>query len=292
MTGTPDEKYFEEYIERYLTSQPITTIGGDRLDRMEYHSVSPTEYDKKLCLIPSELIAFLKETQPKEYAELVKQTKSEKRAENSILNRLDSEMKYGTLNVLNRNTTFYAGYGVMFKLVYFKPSSGLNAEHEQLYYKNRLAVVRQLRYSVKKNNIIDMAIFVNGIPVFTIELKNTLTGQRHINAIRQYMKDRPTKGEKLFEFKRCLAHFAIGTEQVFMTTKLADEKTKFLPFNDGYENANVKARGYDGYLVSYFWEDVLRRDCLFDLIDNYITVKKEEEKVEEETFNIIDFLIM
>lgn len=279
MTGTPDEKYFEEYIERYLTSQPITTIGGDRLDRMEYHSVAPTEYDKKLCMIPSELIAFLKETQPQEYKELIDITKSEERAQKSILERLDSEMKYGTLRLLNRNATFQAGYGVSFRLAYFRPANGKNAEFEQQYYQNRLAVVRQLRYSVKKDYEIDMAIFVNGIPVFTIELKNTLTGQKHINAIRQYMKDRPTKGEKLLEFKRCLAHFAVGTEQIFMTTKLADDKTKFLPFNDGFENANVKARGYDGYLTSYFWEDVLRRDSLLDLIDNFITVKEEEEKI-------------
>lgn len=279
MTGTPDEKYFEEYIERYLTSQPITTISGDRLDRMEYHSVSPTEYDKKLCMIPTELIAFLKETQPREYKELVDITKSEERAQKSILERLDSEMKYGTLRLLNRNATFQAGYGVSFRLAYFRPANGKNAEFEQQYYQNRLAVVRQLRYSVKKDYEIDMAIFVNGIPVFTIELKNTLTGQTHINAIRQYMKDRPTKGEKLLEFKRCLAHFAVGTEQIFMTTKLADDKTKFLPFNDGYENANVKARGYNGYLTSYFWEDVLRRDSLLDLIDNFITVKEEEKKI-------------
>ena len=151
MTGTPDEKYFEEYIERYLTSQPITTIGGDRLDRMEYHSVSPTEYDKKLCMIPTELIAFLKETQPREYKELVDITKSEERAQKSILERLDSEMKYGTLRLLNRNATFQAGYGVSFRLAYFRPANGKNAEFEQQYYQNRLAVVRQLRYSVKKD---------------------------------------------------------------------------------------------------------------------------------------------
>ena len=281
MTGIPNEKYFEEYIERYLTSQPITTIGGDRLDRMEYHSVAPTEYDKKLCLIPSELIAFLKETQPKQYKDLVDAAKSDERAQKSILDRLDSEMKYGTLNLLNRNATLHAGYGISFRLAYFRPANGKNKEFEQQYYMNRLAIVRQLKYSLKKDYAIDMAIFLNGIPIFTIELKNTLTGQTHINAIRQYMKDRPTKGEKLFEFKRCLAHFAVGTEQIFMTTKLADEKTKFLPFNDGYENANIKARGYDGYLTSYFWEDVLRRDSLLDLVDSYITVKEESEKVYE-----------
>ena len=98
-------------------------------------------------------------------------------------------------------------------------------EHDVWYRKNRLAIVRQLRYSKTNDNEIDLAIFVNGFPVVTIELKNTLTGQTHHNAIKQYMTSRPVKGEKFLEFKRCLVHFAVGTEQVFMTTRLDGEHT-------------------------------------------------------------------
>jgi len=283
MIGTPDERYLETYIEQYLTSQPITTLNGDRLERMEYHSVDPTAYDKELCIIPDELIAFLKETQPKEYQEMVARVGSEAEANASIFNRLKSELNYGTLHVLRRDYQFHAGYGIVFNLAYFRPASGMNADHERLYNLNRLAIVRQLRYSTNKKRAgesIDTVIFVNGLPVFTIELKNTLTGQTHINAIQQYMRDRTVAGEPLLEFKRCLAHFAVGTEQVFVTTRLNGGRTRFLPFNDGFENENIKQRGeFDGYLVSYLWEDVLRRDALLDLIDNYIFVREETEKV-------------
>ena len=285
MIGTPDERYLESYIEQYLTSQPITTISGDRLQRMEYHSVPPSEYDKELCIIPNELIAFLKETQEKEYQAMVARAGSEAEARASIFSRLKSELNYGTLHVLRRdnNHVFRAGYGATFKLVYFRPASGMNEEHERLYNLNRLAIVRQLHYSKNKKRAgdsIDTVLFVNGLPVFTIELKNTLTGQTHINAIQQYMRDRTVAGEPLLEFKRCLAHFAVGTEQVFVTTRLNGERTRFLPFNDGFENENIKQRGeFDGYLVSYLWEDVLRRDALLDLIDNYIFVREESETV-------------
>jgi len=250
---------------------------------MEYHSVQPAEYDKELCIIPSELVAFLKETQPTEYEEMVKRVGSEADANASIFSRLKSELNYGTLHVLRRDYQFRAGYGAVFNLAYFRPASGMNAEHERLYNLNRLAIVRQLHYSTNKKRAgesIDTVIFVNGLPVFTIELKNTLTGQTHINAIQQYMCDRTIAGEPLLEFKRCLAHFAVGTEQVFVTTRLDGERTQFLPFNDGFENENIKKRGeFNGYLVSYLWKEVLRRDAFLDLIDNYIVVREESEKV-------------
>ena len=123
-----------------------------------------------------------------------------------------------------------------------------------MYRKNRLAIVRQLRYSKTNDNEIDLAIFVNGFPVVTIELKNTLTGQTHHNAIMQYMTSRQVEGEKFLEFKRCLVHFAAGTEQVFMTTRLDGENTRFFPFNKTFENIGVKSES--GYRTSYLWEDV------------------------------------
>ena len=223
MAGTPNETYFEAFIERYLTSQPILTLDGRTTDRMEYHSASPDLYDKKLCIIPTELISFLKETQPKEFDKLVKNAGGEELAVRSIYSRLDSELKRGTLAVLNSQSGFEAGYGVKFRLVYYKPASTKNIEHCENYTKNRLAVVRQLKYSERNNNEIDMVLFVNGLPVVTMELKNLLTGQRHTNAIRQWIQERPVKDEKFLEFKRCLVHFAVGTEQVYMTTRLSGE---------------------------------------------------------------------
>lgn len=281
--GLPDETYLEESVVNYMTTVREDTViflsSHNGTTMPDYHQVDTHEYDKDLCIIPSELITFLKDTQPKVYSKMVSDCGSEEAAQKSIFARLDNELKRGTLSVL-RNNVFKAGYGAEFKLVYFMPSSGLNPEHHRLYNLNRLAVVRQLQYSKKNTNEIDLAIFVNGLPVVTVELKNTLTGQTHHEAIKQYMAARPVDGEKLLEFKRCLVHFAVGTEQVFMTTHLAGDKTRFFPFNQCFENRGVES--VSGYRTSYLWEDVLSKDSLLDLIQNYINVQVTEEKEYDE----------
>lgn len=299
MSGTPNETYMEEYIVKYLTSQPILDANGNVTADMEYRELPASEYNnkpenKKHCIIASELIAFLKDTQPKQYEKLVlAKNGDEEAAKRSILDRLDSEMRtklkkataacvrssalipQGTLSVL-RSDEFDAGCGAKFTLLYNRPANNKTPEHDVWYRKNRLAIVRQLRYSNTNDNEIDLTIFVNGFPVVTIELKNTLTGQTHHNAIKQYMTSRPVKGEKFLEFKRCLVHFAVGTEQVFMTTRLDGENTRFFPFNKTYENIGVKSES--GYRTSYMWEEVLRRDSLLDLLQNFMTVQVNSEK--------------
>ncbi len=121
-------------------------------------------------------------------------------------------------------------------------------------------------------NSIDIVIFINGIPILTMELKNALTGQYLHHAIKQYMRDRNPK-EPLLEFKRCLVHFAVSTEQVSMCTELKGESTFFLPFNKELVNVDE-----NGYAVSYLWEDVLKKDSLMDLVQNYIAVQVNREK--------------
>lgn len=284
MPGTPKELDLERYIVDYLTSQPIITIGGEVLSDMEYRQINNTEYDRELCLIKSEVVEFIKATQPDEYMKFVANAGSEEAALKSLFSRLDSEVsKYGTLAVFKDRNGLSAGYGCNFRMVYFKPASSKNAEHDALYIQNRLSVVRQFKYSTKANDkdlAIDLAIFVNGLPVATIELKNALTGQTHENAIKQYMQDRKTIGEKALEFKRILVHFACGTEQVFMTTKLDGEKTRFFPFNRYFENKVPSGIKDDTKAVrtEYLWNDVLRKDSLLDLIQNYILVQENEEK--------------
>lgn len=281
--GFPDETYLEESVVNYMTTVREDTVNFlssyNGTTMPDYHQVDTHEYDKDLCIIPSELITFLKDTQPKVYSKMVSDCGNEEAAQKSIFARLDNELKRGTLSVL-RDNVFKAGYGAEFKLVYFMPSSGLNPEHHRLYNLNRLAVVRQLQYSKKNTNEIDLAIFVNGLPVVTVELKNTLTGQTHHEAIKQYMTSRPIEGEKLLEFKRCLVHFAVGTEQVFMTTHLAGDKTRFFPFNQCFENRGIES--VSGYRTSYLWEDVLSKDSLLDLIQNYINIQITEEKEYDE----------
>ncbi len=288
----------EEYIVKYLTSQPILDAEGNKTADMEYREIAASEYNteenKKHCLLASELIAFLKDTQPEEYQKLLDaKSGDEEAAKRSILDRIDSEMRkklqkataanvqsralipQGTLSVLLLDK-FDAGSGAKFNLLYNRPANNKTPEHDEWYRKNRLAIVRQLRYSEKNDKEIDLAIFVNGFPVVTIELKNTLTGQTHHNAIKQYMASRQVKGEKFLEFKRCLVHFAVGTEQAFMTTRLDGDHTRFFPFNKTF--ANIGVTSPSGYRTSYIWEDVLRRDSLLDLIQNFMTLQVSGEK--------------
>ena len=299
MAGTPNEAYFQNYIIKYLTSQPIIDVNGNPTSEMEYHEIPASVYNqpenKDHCLLVDELITFLKETQPEEFDKLLAaKDGNEAEARRSIVDRIETEMRsklhsataasvknsslipQGTLSLL-RSEQFDAGYGAKFKLLFNRPSNDKTPELDEWYRKNRLAIVKELRYSNKNDNEIDLVIFVNGFPIITIELKNALTGQTHHQAIKQYMLDRKPDGEKFFEFKRCLVHFAIGTEQAFMTTRLAGEKTRFFPFNKAFANIGVPSTS--GYRTAYIWEDVLRRDSVLDLLLNYLTVQVNSEKV-------------
>jgi type I restriction enzyme R subunit len=122
---------------------------------------------------------------------------------------------------------------VRFSLAFFKPENDRNPETLADYAGNILSVIRQVKYSKSNENSIDMVLFVNGLPFFTMELKNQFTGQNVINAVNQYKTDRDQK-EKLLSFKRCLTHFAVDTEQAYMTTRLSGLTTYFLPFNLGH----------------------------------------------------------
>ena len=258
MASGTKEVHFEEHIEKYLTEQD------------HYVSVAPTEYDKDLCVVPSELIAFIKDTQPKKYKELFEQygAATDDKIVANVSKNID---KKKTLDVL-RNDIKDRGQNI--DLAYFKPSNDKTPEHEALYAQNRLSIIRQFKYSKRNNNEIDFVLLINGIPVVTVELKNALTGQNHHNAIKQFVQDRKPKGEPFLEFKRCLVHFAVGTEKVFMTTELKGKGTFFLPFNQGLTNVNP-----NGFAVSYLWEDVLSKDSLMDLVQNFISVQEDNKQV-------------
>lgn len=259
MASGTKEIHFEAHIENYLTN----TV-------KEYHSIAPTLYDKDLCIIPSEIIAFVKDTQPKKYEELAKQYGA--LVDIKIVENVAKNIaKNKTLEVLRNGVK---DRGQKLDLAYFKPANNKTPEHEEAYAENRLAIVRQLKYSKRNNNEIDIVLFINGIPVVTVELKNALTGQNHHNAITQYMQDRDPKGEPFLEFKRCLVHFAVGTEKVFMATELKGKSTYFLPFNTGLINHSDT-----GFAVEYLWQDVLRKDSLMDLVQNFVSVQTDKEKV-------------
>lgn len=292
----PDEKYMEETIERVLTSQPkpkLAVVSRNQATEpeavygnpeMEYASIPNTLYNAKLALVPEELAAFVRTSQPQKWELLVKRCDGEAQATKRLAERVSREIDmHGTIKVL-RMDEVDAGEGVYVKLMYNRPASDKTPEHIALYNLNRLGVMRQVHYSekataeeVKKNPLlsIDMAIFLNGLPIITLELKNELTGQTHHNAVKQFIKDRNPQGEKLLEFKRCLVHFAVGTEQVFMTTKLEGADTYFLPYNQSFANIGVES---EDYRTNYLWKDVLRRDSIIDLVSHYINVHKDTKK--------------
>ena len=251
------EQDFEEHIEESLVSSGYT-------------SSDPSIYDKTLCLIPTQLIGFIQETQPKTLEKLELQFGTE--TETKLIKKVSTEIENrGVIDVLRKGIKTR---GCEFKLVYFQPKSGLNPEHKDLYKKNRFTVIRQLKYSLNNEYSIDMGIFINGIPIVMMELKNTLTGQNHINGEKQWKYDRNPK-EPLFRFKRNLVYFSVGNEKVSMTTRLMGGKTRFLPYNKDIENP-INPVGHKSH---YLWEDILQPNSMLDLIENFVHISHQKEKV-------------
>jgi len=258
------ESGFEEFIQAELVS------------RHSYLQREASQYDKPLCLDTELVLQFIQTTQKENWDKLVVQYGDD--TEQMFLKRLDEEITRtnprGLLGVLREGIS---DRGVHFDLFYRKPGNTLNEVSWQQYQQNIFSVTRQLKYSDKNENSIDMVIFLNGLPVFTIELKNQLTGQTVKDAMWQYKTDRDQK-EKLLSFKHCLTHFAVDTEQVFMTTKLDGIKTKFLPFNKGNKNASGNPTVEGKYKTHYLWEEVWSKDSILDLVANFIHLQKEEKE--------------
>lgn len=260
MVHVPTEKRFEEFIEDYLTS--LVDDGLRYSSRI--HKSSDTWYDREKCIIGEEYIQFLKDTQKDTYDKLHK--KYGESTDIKIIKRLSDKIgDEGLIKVLRKG--FNEIQGGNLKTVYFRPSSSLNQKYrEDKYLKNRLILVRQLHYSPNCENSIDIVLFVNGIPILTIELKNQLTGQTVLNSNHQFKFDRDPKGEPLLQFQRCICHFSVDNDRVEMTTKLNGENTFFLPFNKGLENP----KNDKGYKVSYLWEEVLKPTSLLDILENFV----------------------
>ena len=231
---TYTEGNFEDHIEAHL-------------NRSGYRSRQPALYDKDLCLIPSEMLRFIRDAQLEEYQRLERQYGEGTPVK--FLNRVSKEIeRRGVLDVLRKGVR---DRGCYFDLTYFRPSSGMNPDRRRLYAQNRFSLVRQLKYSQRNEKSVDMALFLNGLPLVTMELKNSLTGQVVTDAEKQYRTDRDPR-EPLCQFRRCLVHFAVGNEKVSMTTQLQGGETRFFPFNKGVENPVNP----DGHKTAYLWEDI------------------------------------
>ena len=266
MPKTPkdlSESGFEAYIEEYLLSHGY--IKGD-----------PKDYDKEYALDTKLLFEFLEDSQPQKITKLKEIYQDQYTLR--IKTRLDKELnKRGMVDVLRHGIK---DYGVQLDFAYFKPATSMNEEMVELYSKNRISVTRQIHYSTRHENSVDLTIFVNGLPVAVLELKNPFTGQNYEHAITQFKKDRkPT--EPLFRFKkRTIVFFAVDTDEIYMTTRLANDATVFLPFNKGNEGGKGNPPQEDGFKTSYLWEEVLEKNSLLDIIKRFIHLETEERDVD------------
>ena len=227
----------------------------------------PQDYDREYCVDLAHLSAFLHATQPVAAESLDLGQDSATRRK--VLARLQGEVtRRGTIDVLRKGIK-HGPHQI--DLMYGTPSPGNEKAHVQ-YAQNRFSVTRQLRYSNDNAQLaLDLGLFINGLPVATFELKNSLTKQTVEDAIEQYKRDRNPR-EKLFELGRCLAHFAVDDHEVRFCTLLKGKESWFLPFDKGWSDGAGNPPNPNGLKTDYLWKQVLTRAGLTDIIENYAQV--------------------
>ncbi|WP_198675256.1 type I restriction enzyme subunit R domain-containing protein [Pleomorphovibrio marinus] len=237
-----------------------------------YTAGNGPDYSPELGLFKYEVIQFLQASQSNRWAKIAAIHGAD--ADNRVIQRLYKEMDLrGSLDVLRNG---FVDYGVRFQMAFFQPASGLNPDAVELYNKNNLKVYRQIYYSTKNKNSVDVLLSLNGIPVATLELKNQFTGQNVGNALKQYSSTRDNR-EILFAFKkRALVHFAVDQDEVFMCTKLNGSKTYWLPFNKGANNGKGNPQNPEGYRTAYLWENILQKDSWMEIIQRFVHLQTEE----------------
>lgn len=271
------EEKFEDIIVEELTSEDTEWKEGEveplytGFKPGNYRKRENRHFDTEYCLIAEDVLEFVKDTQPEEWQKLEDFEGDD--AEEKFLKTLDRQLKRkGAIEVLRNGLRMS---GARFEqLAYFKPATDRNKEAVENYEKNIFSVIRQLRYKGNKESV-DVAVFLNGIPIFTSELK--VDFNQNVNkAKKQYKQDRDPR-DKLFSPGRCLAHFAVSPEEVYMTTELAGQDTTFLPFNKGNDHGAGNPSNPSGYRTSYFWKYLLSKDSVLNIVQNFITEFKERD---------------
>jgi len=236
-----------------------------------YEQGDSTDYNREYAIDEARLFRFLAETQPRQLKQLgvsdLKRT--------AFLTHLHGEIaKRGIVDVLRKGIKIYPTNVIMF---YHTPSEK-NAAEKTMFEKNIFSVTRQLQYSKDNTRLaIDLCLFVNGLPVITCELKNQLTKQDVEDAVDQYKTDRNPK-DLLFQFKRCMVHFAIDDAQIKMCTRLAGKSSWFLPFNRGYNDGAGNPPNPDGIMTDYLWKKMLTKPSLANIIENYAQVVEGKDE--------------
>ncbi len=261
---TSVEKDFETYIQKTLIAK------GWKKGEIR-------NWDKKKALFPNYIISFIKDTQPKVW------NKAEKIHGDSLPQKfiealIKERSNKGTLDILKKDFEFY---GHKFNLAYYKPANALNPKTKALFEKNRLEITRQVPCHLDNKASIDILLSLNGIPFAVIELKNPGSGTTWEDAVNQYKTSR-NPFAPLFKFKQgALVYFACDTNLIYMTTKLEKKATIFLPFNRGSAPGQIECgagnpKHLSGYKTGYFWEKVLAKESIMDIIGNFIFCEKSE----------------
>jgi len=283
MTTDISEKGLESLIMRSMTGvdglvsttgqveQPLESYGGTG-----YVAGSPKEYDRSYALDFSQLFSFLRASQPEPFGKLAMADANDPGDINRLkfLARLSGEIgKRGVIDVLRKGIEHGA---LHFDLFYGTPSEG-NAKASGLHGLNRFSITRQLAYSPDETRrALDLCLFINGLPIATFELKNSLTKQTVADAVEQYRRDRD-KRERLFEFGRCVVHFAVDDSEVQMCTELCGKGSWFLPFNKGYHDGAGNPPNPSGIKSDYLWKELLTPAGLTNIIENYAQIIEEKD---------------
>ena len=249
-------------------AEPPAGYGGVGWSGGSFH-----DYDREYCVDLVQLAAFLRTTQPEAVESLGLSEDGPTRRK--FLTRLQGEInKRGTIDVL-RHGIRHGAHNL--ELFYGTPSPE-NEQAKERFEQNRFTVTRQLRYSRDETQrALDIALFINGLPVFTFELKNSLTKQTVDDAVWQYKQDRNPR-EKLFEFGRCVTHFAVDENEVRFCTHLKGKASWFLPFNRGWNDGAGNPPNPHGLKTDYLWRDVLTRASLTNILENYAQVVESKDE--------------
>lgn len=258
-----------------LIVQSLNKEGG-------YQISTNADYDREHALDLSKLLSFIEKTQPNIFEAL--QIEEEGHTRTRFLHRLQGEIaKRGVIDVLRRGIS----HGPTDVTLYFQTPTPGNITAKEQFESNIFSLTRQLQYSDDGSKLaLDLAIFINGLPIATFELKNNLTKQTVQDAVRQYRTDRDPK-ERLFEFGRCLVHFAVDDKEVEMCTHLKGASSWFLPFNKGYRDGAGNPPNPNGIATDYLWKTILRKDRLADIIENYAQLTEIKDDKGRKRRNLI-----
>ncbi len=287
MTSQTSEQALEAGIERALTGISREELNeqagsGDAVALKQsaqyltdtghgYQLGWSSDYDREFAIDTPKFWNFLEVTQTEQLAKL----KDQPNWQRLVLDRLNKRIKkYGILKMLRNGLSINDAH---FTLLYSAPYNDINPEVATNFERNVFSVTRQLYYSEANPHLsIDMALFINGLPIATLELKNAWTGQTTYHARKQYCNDRDPN-EPLLQFGRCLVHFAVDTDEVYMTTRLAGKKSYFLPFNRGDNHGKGNPPNPNGHRSAYLWQKILTRHSLTNIIEHYAKLVGDKE---------------